>query len=102
MVVIKVTPEELNTKAQEFFGLAERLQRNYQDIYEKVEALRGQWNGEGFDAFYTRIQGFKNDLESLKLLLEKYSEYLETEHANYLNAEAQIIESARDKLTSGV
>lgn len=102
MSKIMVSPEELNTKGMEFHELASRFQRNTAQIYEKVESLRSQWSGEGYEAFYVRIRGFENDLESLRILMDKYGEFLEVTHANYLNAEANIIEQVRDKLSGTV
>lgn len=99
---IKVSPEELKAKGSEMYGLASRLQTCCDQIYERVDSLSGTWKGEAFEAFRTRIYGFKNDLDSLKALLDKYGEFLEVTHANYLNNEAKIIESARDTLSSGV
>ncbi len=102
MALIKVTPEELKAKGDAFNDLASRMQRNTSSIFEKVESLKAMWKGEAYDAFYTRIKGFEGDLQSLKLLMDKYGEYLDVEHANYLNAEAKIIEAARDKLSSAL
>jgi len=99
---LRVSPEELKVKGNEMYGLAQRLNANCNQIYDKVEMLQASWKGEAFEAFRVRIYGFKSDLDSLRNLLEKYGEFLEVTHANYLNAEARIIEAARDNLVSSV
>lgn len=96
-----VSPEELKSVAEKTAADTARYKANYEKIYTAVESLNSTWQGEANRAFVTQIEGFKNDFESMKRLLDNYSEFLRVTANNYQNAENINIENARVEITGG-
>lgn len=96
-----VSPQELQAASERVKEKAAQYKASYDRIYAAVDSLSTHWSGEGNQAFVAQIRGFENDLDNMRKLLEKYSEFLFISGNNYQNAENIIIENARTELSSG-
>ncbi|MCM1288467.1 MAG: WXG100 family type VII secretion target [Clostridium sp.] len=94
---IMVDPAKLTTAAGNIESKAGEYKKNYQQLYQEVEAMAAAWSDSSNTTFTTQIKGFQDDFENMYLLLLDYSEFLKTA-ANSYNATKDAIDSAARKL----
>ncbi len=97
---IVVTPQELTTTA----GLIENLSGDYAQIYSAlfsdVSALQAAWQGKDNQAFTRQIEGFRDDFDRMKSLMDEYATFLKNAATNYTNTQNAVAEAA-SRLSTG-
>ena len=97
---IVVTPQELTNAAVAIEGLAGDYSQIYTALFSDVGALQSAWQGKDNQAFTTQIEGFKNDFEMMKELMDEYATFLRNAATNYTNTQNAIVEAA-GRLSTG-
>lgn len=77
---------------------APTYQRTYSDMFSKMEALNGTWNGTDFGEYSKRVLSFKEDFNEMYKALLTYSEYLKKSADAYETAQNTVLSDARSTL----
>jgi WXG100 family type VII secretion target len=96
--LIKAIPEELLQHANKLDGQIERYVNIVRTVYTQRDNLNALAAGEAHTNFSQRLEGFRDDLNSMQTLLMKYSEYIKTAANLYLQTEQALAKDARTKL----
>lgn len=92
---IKVTPEMLESAASSIEGLANEYKGQYNELYSTTGSLAQSWSGDDNVAFVNQIDGFKDDLEKMYTLMNRYAEYLRTTAKAYRQTQEAIVKQAK-------
>ncbi|MBR5949277.1 MAG: WXG100 family type VII secretion target [Clostridia bacterium] len=80
---ITVSPEKLRAAANRIKTLAEQYEGEYKKFYNTTENMSAGWEGDDNRAFIQRIDGFKDDFQKMKTLMDRYADFLNTSAATY-------------------
>lgn len=69
---LKVTPEVLEQKADEFWSTINKIDRHFQQIGELSERTRGYWRGEAGDVDRGGYDAFKEDIADILHRLDEH------------------------------
>ena len=92
---ILVTPEMLEQAATSIESLANEYKAQYNELYSTTGSLASTWSGADNVAFVNQIDGFKDDLEKMYTLMNRYAEYLRTTAKAYRETQDAIIKQAK-------
>lgn len=92
---ILVTPEMLEQAAASIEGLANEYKGQYTELYSTTGSLAQTWSGADNVAFTNQIEGFKDDLEKMYTLMNRYAEYLRTTAKAYRETQENVIKQAK-------
>ena len=65
--------DKLNDLCSEFEKASAEIESYIVDIYKKIDDLNDVWSGDSYDAFKTRCDVFKKDLEELPDILDAFA-----------------------------
>ncbi|KEQ23245.1 WXG100 family type VII secretion target [Paenibacillus tyrfis] len=92
---IVVDPAKLEAAAKNMDGHAAEYQRLYDQLFNEVKAMGNAWKGQDNVAYTTQIEGFRDDFENMKKLMEQYSEFLKHSAQTYRTTQTEIASSAK-------
>lgn len=92
---IVVTPEMLESAASSIESLANEYKAQYTELYSTTGSLASTWTGADNQAFTNQIDGFREDLEKMYTLMNRYAEYLRTTAKAYRETQDSIIKQAK-------
>lgn len=92
---IQVTPELLDSAAKKITDLAGQYKTLYDKLYSKTEAMSSSWQGKDNQAFISQINGFKDDLEKMKALMDEYATFLTKSAKAYRDSQDTISTEAK-------
>lgn len=96
MESIQVTTENLRSKAGEVEGKAGEYMTHYQGFLSDVETLTtSDWKGEDANAFRNQVEGFREDFERMKELMDEYAGFLRTAATNYENTQTNVMNTIK-------
>ena len=78
MSIIQVTPEVLNSKANEVRSLKAQHDDTMAKLRSLVLALNETWKGEAQDAFVAKFESMQNSFTSFSEMLEGYAKLMDT------------------------
>ena len=78
MAIIQVTPEVLNSKANEVRSLRAQHDDTMAKRRSLVLALNETWKGEAQDAFVAKFESMQNSFTSFSEMLEGYAKLMDT------------------------
>lgn len=96
---IEVTPEQLDIAARAIDGLASDYESQYKALFSASNAMASTWSGKDNQAFTSQIEGFKDDFEKMKKLMNDYAEYLRVTAKAYRDTQDAVVAEAK-KLTN--
>lgn len=92
MESIKVTTENLTAKAREVEQKANDYLSDYNSLFQEVETLTTtDWKGDDANAFKTQIEGFRDDFEKMKKLMDDYADFMRKAATNYETTQGNVI-----------
>ncbi len=91
---IVVTPQELTSTAIQIERLSGEYAQLYTALFSDVNALQTAWQGKDNQAFTRQIEGFRNDFENMKALMDEYAEFLKNAATNYTITQDNVTEAA--------
>lgn len=97
---IVVTPQELISAADSIEGLSGEYAQLYNALFSDVSGLQAAWQGKDNQAFTNQIEGFRDDFERMKALMDEYAAFLKNSAANYTAVQDAVTEGAT-KLSVG-
>lgn len=92
---IRVTPEMLESAATSIESLANEYKAQYTELYSTTGSLAQTWSGADNVAFTNQIDGFKDDLEKMYTLMNRYAEYLRATAKSYRETQEAIVKQAK-------
>jgi len=87
MAEIKVTPQELKTKAETLQNFNTQFRSAVEKMVGYVSQLNGMWEGEAKEAFNKAFNDDKGKMDQFAQNIEKYVQALLESASQYENAE---------------
>ena len=97
MAEIKVTSNELRTKAEELRQLNNQFKKEVEDMTGTENKLMGMWDGETKDAFHTAYTSDVAQMDEFYNTIEKYCQALENNAEEYDSAEQRNLGTASSR-----
>jgi WXG100 family type VII secretion target len=94
MAEIKVTSEQLKSKASELRQLNNQFKKAVEDMTSNEQQLVGMWDGETKEAFHNAYNSDKSQMDVFYSTIEKYCQALETNAQKYESAEQKNLNTA--------
>lgn len=89
---IQVTTENLRAKAGEVESKANDYLSDYSNLLSDVATLTSSdWKGADADAFLNQIEGFREDFQKMKQLMDEYAQFMRTASINYDDTQSNVI-----------
>lgn len=95
MAKIMVDPTRLETVGSKIEEQTADYSKMYQQLFTEVQAMKKAWQGADNIAYTTQIEGFREDLEKMKKLLEQYSIFLKESAKIYKRTQEDVISKAK-------
>lgn len=92
---IQVTPEMLETAATKIESLAAEYKTQYDSLYDTTNAMATTWSGKDNVAFVLQIDGFKDDFNKMKQLMDQYADFLRKSAKAYRDTQDAIVTEAK-------
>ncbi len=93
---ITVTTENLRTKAGEVDSKAAEYMNHYESLLNDVATLTStDWQGEDANAFKEQVEGFRQDFQKMKTLMEEYAIFLRDAATQYDNTQSNLINTIK-------
>ena len=84
MESIKVTTEDLRNAAATVDNLAIEYDKEYAALFQDVETLTStDYTGDDASAFRSQVEGFRDDFNKMKQLMNEYADYLRQAASSY-------------------
>lgn len=94
MKTILVEPAVLENSASSIESLNDQYKGAYERLYQSVEMLSSAWQGSDNTAFVNQINGYKEDFQRISLLLNQYSEFLQSSAHAYRQTQMELAQQA--------
>ena len=98
--LITVETERLDQVAGQVEGYADDYLKAYNELFTIVKDMKEAWDGKDNVAYTTQIEGFRNDFEKMKSLMDDYANFL-TKSANTYRETQESIASRAKTLSQG-
>ena len=95
MAKIMVDPTKLELVASKIEEQAADYSKLYQQLFTEVEAMGKAWQGADNIAYTTQIEGFREDLNKIKQVLDEYSSFLRQSAKVYKSTQDEVISKAK-------
>lgn len=96
MESIKVTPENLITQAGKVDDEAGRYYNEYRSLLADVQELTTtDYKGDDANAFREKVEGFEQDFDKMKKLMNEYANFLREAAKNYQNTQQNAINTIK-------
>lgn len=86
---------KLNSTAKEVRGLAQDYETEYNNLFKLVQSLKSAWEGKDNVAFTERIEGFRDDFQRMKKLMDDYAAYIEKVATTYQTTQSDLVSGAK-------
>ena len=95
-MAIRITPELVESSGSKISNLGNEYLNKISSMYSKIDSdLHQYWSGETYDAFQQTFASYREDLESLGILLrDNYYETLHTIATKFSNTANDLIDIA--------
>ena len=93
--MIKVSVERLRNTSKNVSSKASDYESSYKQLYNKIDELKSAWDGADNKVYTERIEGFRNDFEYMKSLMDEYASYLSATAAKYEDTQNEIAANAK-------
>lgn len=95
VTTIKVTPQELQTASSQITSLANSYEKEYKALFDRIHNMKGKWDGQDNQNYTDQVEGFRDDFEKMKSLMDQYSEYLKNTAQAYTDTQNEIAQTAK-------
>ena len=95
MATIKVTAADLDSASGEIQRLAGEYKVQYDSLFTTIDQNLSSWTSEDKTAFITQINGFKDDFERMKELMDEYARFLTRSAEAYRETQQGVIDRAQ-------
>ena len=91
---LRVTPEKLKNKSQEFNASDRQVQTLTRQMLDIVGQLSGTWAGDAASAYYTKLKGMSNDMQKLHKMINEHTTDLNEIATTYQQSEQRAVQAA--------
>lgn len=92
---IKVTPQDLEHASSQIESLANDYNNEYEALFNRVNGMRGKWDGQDNQSFTDQVAGFRDDFEKMKALMDQYADYLRNTAKGYKDTQDLIVQGVK-------
>jgi len=92
---IIVDPAKLETASQKMDAQAADYEKQYNQLFNEVDAMGAAWKGTDNKAFVDQIKGFMDDFQQMKGLMVEYSDFLKKSANAYRETQNNIYNQAK-------
>lgn len=87
--VLKVTPEQLQSKAGEIDGQISKIETAFDGISSIIDSSTNYWQGEASDSYRSKYKSEKDDIAKMLKRVKEHVTDLNNIASNYTKAEAK-------------
>ena len=91
---IRITYEEVKSKANEIRSWNTALDKTLQDIKSAINGLEADWTSDASDTIRAKISGMQPKFDSYKEVIESYAKFLDSAVQQYENTENSLNSNA--------
>lgn len=95
-ITLKVTPEEIKSKAQQIQGQIERFEAAWSNMAQLVGSSRGYWEGEAGNLHQKQFRLYQEDVERIVRRLKEHPVDLLKMAEIYEESESKVQEKIRE------
>lgn len=95
-ITLKVTPEELKSKAQQIQGQIERFEAAWNNVVQIVGSSRGYWQGDAGNVHQKQFRLYQEDVEKVVRRLKEHPVDLLKMAGVYEESERRVQEKIRE------
>lgn len=95
MARIIVDPAKLKSAAGKMESQSADYARLYNQLFTEVQGMARAWQGVDNQAYTTQIEGFREDLNQMKKLMDDYASFLKQSAETYTNTQQQVVSQAK-------
>lgn len=93
---ITVTTQSLRNKANEVDAKAAEYLSHYESLLDDVNTLTtSDWQGEDATAFRNQVEGFREDFQKMRELMEDYAVFLREAASKYDDVQENMINTIK-------
>lgn len=92
---IVVDTDQMRAVGQRVEQAKERYNGAVQKLYNSVQAMQANWQGEDNQAYTDQIMGFQNDFTNMSTLLQQYADFLKNTATAYAETQDNVASDAR-------
>jgi WXG100 family type VII secretion target len=86
---IEASVAQLRATADAVAPQAAEYRKLYNKLYAEVDRMKVGWQGVDQDAYVKQIEGFREDFESMVILIENYAAFLKEAAQSYQTVQDQ-------------
>jgi len=90
MADVKITFEEVRTKATQLRGYNDTLTETLATIKNAINALEAQWTSDTSDTIRAKITAMQPKFDSYKEVIESYAKFLDNTASQYETTESAL------------
>lgn len=94
-IKINVDPSRLDISANRMEQQANSYEKNFQQLYQSIEAMQSGWQGKDNMAFVNQIKGFQGDFQQMATLMKEYANFLKLSAKTYRQTQDERAAQAR-------
>ena len=95
-MIIEVDPAKMEAAAIQIDSQASEYERQYNQLFNEVDAMGAAWQGADNIAYVTQIKGFMDDFQQMATLMKQYSEFLKSSAKAYRAVQEDRIAQAKN------
>ncbi|PJI09599.1 MULTISPECIES: WXG100 family type VII secretion target [Clostridium] len=92
---ILVDPSKLKSASGNMDTEIAQYEKNYNQLYSEVEAMKSAWQGSDNQAYVTQIEGFREAFKAMVSVMKEYSDFLKSSSTYYSQAQEETMNAAR-------
>lgn len=92
---ITVNPAKMKSVSEQIKTLSNEYKKQYEQLFNEVNAMASAWKGADNIAYTTQIEGFREDFELMYKLMINYTEFLDDSAKIYQMTQDEVASQAK-------
>lgn len=93
MPVIDVNTSKVRSEGSKLGQVASQFSKSITQVYEARDSLGSQWSGQDAEKYKSKLDAFREPLDTLQKALKAYSEFIESSATAYEKQQQNIAEA---------
>lgn len=93
-MILKASPEEIRTAGRKLVSNAESFLASVKSLYETVDNLKANWQGQDNQTFAATVYGYKENIDALGQVIGNYGVFLQETGNSLEKLQADIAQQA--------
>ena len=93
-MILKASPDEIRTAGKTLVGNAEKYLASVKSLYQTVDDLKANWQGDDNQSFAATVYGYKENIDALGQVIGNYGVFLQETGNSLEKLQADIAQQA--------